>query len=50
VAFRNFIHEQQFYSWQHRSGQLYGTGLLEKTETENVVSGTEQDGGASTNG
>ena len=26
VAFRNFIHEQQFYSWQHRSRRLYTGG------------------------
>lgn len=30
VPFRNFIHEQQFYSWQHRSSHLYGKGLQEK--------------------
>jgi mediator of RNA polymerase II transcription subunit 31 len=27
VSFRNFIHEQQFYSWQHRARNLYGQGL-----------------------
>lgn len=26
VPFRNFVHEQQFYSWQFRSGRLYGGG------------------------
>ena len=26
VPFRNFVHEQQFYSWQVRSGRLYGGG------------------------
>lgn len=26
VQFRNFVHEQQFYSWQFRSGRLYGRG------------------------
>jgi len=24
VQFRNFVHEQQFYSWQFRSKHLYG--------------------------
>lgn len=27
VSFRNFIHEQQFYSWQYRARNLYGQGL-----------------------
>lgn len=27
IPFRNFVHEQQFYSWQHRARQLYGGGL-----------------------
>jgi len=26
VQFRNFVHEQQFYSWQYRSARLYGGG------------------------
>jgi len=26
VSFRNFVHEQQFYSWQFRSARLYGGG------------------------
>ena len=26
VQFRNFLHEQQFYSWQYRSRHLYGAG------------------------
>lgn len=26
VPFRNFVHEQQFYSWQYRSRTLYGSG------------------------
>ncbi|KAL9187455.1 hypothetical protein ACHAXT_001558 [Thalassiosira profunda] len=26
VPFRNFVHEQQFYSWQYRSARLYGRG------------------------
>lgn len=25
VPFRNFVHEQQFYSWQFRSARLYGS-------------------------
>jgi mediator of RNA polymerase II transcription subunit 31 len=32
VHFRNFVHEQQFYSWQYRSARLYGRG--EKQEDE----------------
>jgi mediator of RNA polymerase II transcription subunit 31 len=35
VGFRNFVHEQQFYAWQHRSKQLYGTGLLDSNNTNN---------------
>jgi mediator of RNA polymerase II transcription subunit 31 len=27
LRFRNFVHEQQFYSWQHRARTLYGQGL-----------------------
>ena len=30
VPFRNFLHEQQFYSWQYRSRVLYGSGMVEK--------------------
>ena len=30
VQFRNFVHEQQFYSWQFRSARLYGTGGASK--------------------
>ena len=26
LPFRNFVHEQQFYSWQFRSARLYGRG------------------------
>lgn len=26
IPFRNFVHEQQFYSWQFRSARLYGRG------------------------
>ena len=31
VPFRNFIHEQQFYNWQHRARKLYGQGLPAET-------------------
>ena len=34
VSFRNFIHEQQFYSWQHRAEHLYGQGLPVEPKTE----------------
>jgi mediator of RNA polymerase II transcription subunit 31 len=30
VPFRNFVHEQQFYSWQFRSARLYGGGSTNK--------------------
>ena len=33
VSFRNFVHEQQFYSWQHRARILSGEGLP-KEETK----------------
>lgn len=26
VEFQNFVHQQQFFNWQYRSGRLYGTG------------------------
>lgn len=32
VQFRNFVHEQQFYSWQFRSSRLYGRGEATKGE------------------
>lgn len=37
VPFRNFVHEQQFYSWQHRARVLYGQGLP-KPEVESQKS------------
>ena len=39
VGFRNFVHEQQFYSWQYRSRHLYGCGLTGKDENDSDVSG-----------
>ena len=37
VSFRNFVHEQQFYSWQYRARYQYGQGLLaEGTETQEM--------------
>ena len=32
VQFRNFVHEQQFYSWQFRSARLYGKGSASEEE------------------
>lgn len=32
VQFRNFVHEQQFYSWQYRSTRLYGRGQKQDDE------------------
>jgi len=37
VGFRNFVHEQQFYAWQHRSRHLYGGGLLESKPIEQTT-------------
>lgn len=34
VSFRNFVHEQQFYSWQYRASTLYGIGLPPEKPTE----------------
>jgi mediator of RNA polymerase II transcription subunit 31 len=34
VGFRNFVHEQQFYSWQYRSRTLYGEGILHAAAEE----------------
>lgn len=33
VPFRNFVHEQQYYAWQHRSKQLYGAGLQDQQQS-----------------
>ena len=32
VPFRNFVHEQQFYSWQFRSKHLYGSSKDDRGE------------------
>lgn len=43
VSFRNFIHEQQFYSWQYRARNLYGQGLpADENETNEDESGDPQ--------
>jgi mediator of RNA polymerase II transcription subunit 31 len=43
VSFRNFIHEQQFYSWQYRAQNLYGQGLpAEAAETPSEKERDEQ--------
>lgn len=36
LPFRNFVHEQQFYSWQFRSARLYGKGEGMKVEEGHV--------------
>ena len=36
VGFRNFVHEQQFYSWQYRSQHLYGCGMAKKEVHDNT--------------
>lgn len=45
VAFRNFVHEQQFYSWQFRSQALYGGGspVDDKTSGSDEVGERESD-------
>lgn len=43
LPFRNFVHEQQFYSWQFRSARLYGKGEGMKVEEGHV--GRDQDAG-----
>lgn len=47
VSFRNFVHEQQFYSWQYRSRVLYGSGeaQVKAQEEERVKKEQEQNGG-----
>mmetsp|Transcript_26440 Transcript_26440/g.40957 ORF Transcript_26440/g.40957 Transcript_26440/m.40957 type:complete len:151 (-) Transcript_26440:475-927(-) len=30
VAFRDFVHQQQFECWRHRGAQFYGRGLKKK--------------------
>jgi len=35
VPFRNFAHQQQYYSWQRRFSELYGTGEVKKVEVPN---------------
>jgi hypothetical protein len=44
VQFRNFVHEQQFYSWQFRSGRLFGRG--EGTKDEAAVETKEGESSA----
>lgn len=42
VSFRNFIHEQQFYSWQYRARNLYGQGLPAEEQAETPESKGEE--------
>mmetsp|Transcript_5529 Transcript_5529/g.10084 ORF Transcript_5529/g.10084 Transcript_5529/m.10084 type:complete len:234 (-) Transcript_5529:291-992(-) len=42
LPFRNFVHEQQFYSWQFRSARLYGRG---EGVAKEVQVGVEEGGG-----
>lgn len=37
VPFRNFVHEQQFYSWQYRAARLYGKGLDKKSADQAAI-------------
>lgn len=47
VQFRNFLHEQQFYSWQYRSRHLYGAGGNENANDDgadaDVASGVAEE-------
>ena len=43
VQFRNFVHEQQFYSWQFRSKHLYGSGLPKRGNDEENDGGNDPD-------
>uniref|UniRef100_A0A7S2XM67 Mediator of RNA polymerase II transcription subunit 31 n=1 Tax=Attheya septentrionalis TaxID=420275 RepID=A0A7S2XM67_9STRA len=43
VGFRNFVHEQQFYSWQYRSARLYGNGLATTPETSDTTEPSDTD-------
>jgi len=43
VSFRNFVHEQQFYSWQHRARTLYGQGLPTEITEEKEEEPTAND-------
>mmetsp|Transcript_24806 Transcript_24806/g.34990 ORF Transcript_24806/g.34990 Transcript_24806/m.34990 type:complete len:191 (-) Transcript_24806:3656-4228(-) len=46
VAFRNFVHEQQFYAWQYRASTLYGTGLPKEESTDAVTKDQAESGAA----
>uniref|UniRef100_A0A7S1ZKB5 Mediator of RNA polymerase II transcription subunit 31 n=1 Tax=Ditylum brightwellii TaxID=49249 RepID=A0A7S1ZKB5_9STRA len=49
VGFRNFVHEQQFYSWQFRSERLYGRGA-HKAVLPQVMGGGNEGGAVVDNG
>ncbi|CAJ1918641.1 unnamed protein product [Cylindrotheca closterium] len=36
VPFRNFAHQQQYYAWQRRFSDLYGTGEVKTVEVMNT--------------
>jgi mediator of RNA polymerase II transcription subunit 31 len=42
VSFRNFVHEQQFYSWQQRARTLYGEGLPKEKPEETPKQAKEE--------
>jgi mediator of RNA polymerase II transcription subunit 31 len=39
-AYRNFAHQQQFLSWQHRHSTYYGVGATTTTTTTTTTTGT----------
>ena len=43
IPFRNFVHEQQFYSWQRRAATLYGEGLPKEEDTPDAETTTADD-------
>ena len=45
IEFRNFLHEQQFYSWQYRSRVLYGSGVNTKDDEDGNNDGEENKNG-----
>mmetsp|Transcript_5560 Transcript_5560/g.8507 ORF Transcript_5560/g.8507 Transcript_5560/m.8507 type:complete len:175 (+) Transcript_5560:162-686(+) len=45
VAFRNFVHEQQFYAWQYRASTLYGTGLPTENNSADTNGSSESAAG-----
>jgi hypothetical protein len=41
-AFRNFVHQQQFATWQNRHASLYGVGTLPTAEQDVTLPDAEK--------